>query len=220
MVAVRENHPDIVQLLIARGADVNAQDADRARRRSWVLPNSVPGFGHGIGIVRGGLPPRGSRQPIPGAMTPLLYAARDGRLEAARMLLDAGADIESAATPTPSRRSSCRDHQQPPRRRTLPDRARRGHQGRGLVRPHAALGRGRDPQHGHGQRHVREQHRSRAVARVDQGPARARRQAERADEGSPARSAARSFALPVRWRGWTSLARRRSSPRRSPATSP
>ena len=26
-----------------------------------MLPNSVPGFGHGVGIVRGGLPPRGSR---------------------------------------------------------------------------------------------------------------------------------------------------------------
>ena len=59
-----------------------------------MLPNSVPGFGHGIGIVRGGLPARGSRYLIPGAMTPLLYAARDGRLESARLLLDAGADIE------------------------------------------------------------------------------------------------------------------------------
>ena len=61
-----------------------------------MLPNSVPGFGHGIGIVRGGLPERGSRYLIPGAMTPLLYAARDGRLESARLLLDAGADIEQA----------------------------------------------------------------------------------------------------------------------------
>ena len=44
-----------------------------ARRRdtAFVLPNSVPGFGHGIGIVRGGLPDRGSRYLIPGGMTPL-----------------------------------------------------------------------------------------------------------------------------------------------------
>ena len=92
MVAVRENHADVVKLLIARGASVNAKTRT-GRTPPWVLPNSVPGFGHGIGIVRGGLPARGSRPPIPGGMTPLLYAARDGRLDVVRMLLDAGANI-------------------------------------------------------------------------------------------------------------------------------
>jgi ankyrin len=92
MVAVRENHSEIVKLLIARGASVNARTRV-GRTPAWVLPNSQPGFGHGIGIVRGGSPDRGRRAPIPGGMTPLLYAARDGRLETARMLLDAGADI-------------------------------------------------------------------------------------------------------------------------------
>jgi ankyrin repeat protein len=93
MVAVREDHPEIVKLLVDRGADVNAKTRT-GQTPQWVLPNSVPGFGHGVGIVRGGLPPRGSRQPIPGALSPLLYAARDGRLEAARLLVAAGADIE------------------------------------------------------------------------------------------------------------------------------
>ena len=93
MVAVREGHTPIVRMLIEARADVNAQTR-AGRTPNWVLPNSVPGFGHGVGIVRGGLPPRGSRQPIPGALTPLLYAARDGRLEVARVLLDAGADID------------------------------------------------------------------------------------------------------------------------------
>jgi ankyrin repeat protein len=92
MVAVRENHPDIVKLMIARGGSVNARTRI-GRAPQWILPNSVPGFGHGIGIVRGGLPARGSRAPIPGGMTPLLYAARDGRMDIVRMLLDAGADI-------------------------------------------------------------------------------------------------------------------------------
>src|SRR5262245_40923642 len=92
MVAVRENHPDVVKLLIARGAAVAAKTR-QGRAPSWVLPNSVPGFGHGIGIVRGGLPERGSRAPIPGGMTPLLFAARDGRVEIVRTLLDARADI-------------------------------------------------------------------------------------------------------------------------------
>ena len=92
MVAVRENHPEVVKLLIGRGASVKAKTRI-GRTPPWVLPNSVPGFGHGIGIVRGGLPTRGSRPPIPGGMTPLLYAARDGRLDIVQMLLDAGADI-------------------------------------------------------------------------------------------------------------------------------
>lgn len=92
MVAVRENQPAIAKLLISRGASVNAKTR-AGRAPQWILPNSVPGFGHGIGIVRGGLPPRGSRAPIPGGLTPLLYAARDGRMDIVGMLLDAGANI-------------------------------------------------------------------------------------------------------------------------------
>jgi uncharacterized protein len=92
MAAVRENHPPIVQLLIDRHADVNAKTRV-GKTPPWVLPNSVPGFGHGVGIVRGGLPERGSRYLIPGGLTPLLYAARDGRLESARILVDAGANV-------------------------------------------------------------------------------------------------------------------------------
>ncbi len=92
MVAVRENHPRVVQLMVERHADVNARTRT-GRTPPWILPNSVPGFGHGIGIVRGGLPERGSRYLIPGGLSPLLYAARDGRLESARMLVAAGADV-------------------------------------------------------------------------------------------------------------------------------
>jgi ankyrin repeat protein len=95
MMAVREDHPDVVKLLVDRGANVNVQTRTGAAP-AWILPNSVPGFGHGIGIVRGGLPDRGSRYLIPGAMTPLLYAARDGRTDSARTLLAAGAEIERA----------------------------------------------------------------------------------------------------------------------------
>ena len=93
MMAVREDHPDVVRVLVDRGASVNAATRTGATP-GWILPNSVPGFGHGIGIVRGGLPDRGSRYLIPGAMTPLLYAARDGRIASAKVLLAAGAEIE------------------------------------------------------------------------------------------------------------------------------
>ena len=94
MVAIRENHPDIVQLFVERGANVNAKTR-QGETPGFILPNSVPGFGHGIGIVRGGLPERGSRYFIPGALTPLLYAARDGRLDAAKILVAAGADSKT-----------------------------------------------------------------------------------------------------------------------------
>ena len=92
MVAVRENHPAVVKLLIDTHADVNAATRT-GKAPAWILPNSIPGFGHGIGIIRGGLPDRGFRYLIPGGMTPLLYAARDGRLESARMLVAAGANV-------------------------------------------------------------------------------------------------------------------------------
>jgi ankyrin repeat protein len=95
MMAVRENRTEVVQFLVERHADVNAQTRT-GQAPGWVLPNSVPGFGHGIGIVRGGLPERGSRYTIPGSLSPLLYAARDGRLEAARILVSAKADLELA----------------------------------------------------------------------------------------------------------------------------
>ena len=94
MLAVRENQPDMVRLLVSKGADVNATTRVGATP-NWVLPNSVAGFGFGKGIIRGGLPAdRGSRYLIPGGMTPLLYAARDGRLEVARILVSNGANIE------------------------------------------------------------------------------------------------------------------------------
>jgi uncharacterized protein len=92
MFAVREHRPQVVSLLLAKGAQVNARTRI-GNAPGWVLPNSVPGFGHGVGIVRGGLPPRGSRPPIPGGLSPLQYAARDGHIDIATLLLDAGADI-------------------------------------------------------------------------------------------------------------------------------
>ena len=94
MIAVRENHEAAVQILLEAGASANAQT------RKGPTPNFVPpckgtGCGsEGVGINRGGLPDRGRRAEVKGGMTPLLYAARDGNVSAARRLVDAGADLE------------------------------------------------------------------------------------------------------------------------------
>jgi ankyrin repeat protein len=96
MLAVREAHPQIVALLLARGADVDA------RTRVGGAPKFVPpckgtGCGsEGVGINRGGLPDRGRRGAAAGGLTPLHFAARDGRAKEAELLLAAGADVELA----------------------------------------------------------------------------------------------------------------------------
>jgi ankyrin len=94
MLAAEGGHVDVVRALLAHEADV------RARTRTGTTPAPrLPcvdrtGCGsHGVGIIRGGLPEHGSRAPIPGAMTPLMYAAREGRIEVARLLLQAGANV-------------------------------------------------------------------------------------------------------------------------------
>jgi ankyrin repeat protein len=94
MWAVRANHREAATLLLAHGAKVDAVTRTGSTP-PWVPPNAGGGS-HGLGIIRGGWPERGSRAPIPGAMTALLYAARDGRPELARMLLDAGAAVNQA----------------------------------------------------------------------------------------------------------------------------
>ena len=93
MFATRAGHPDIARYLLEQGANPNARTKVGDTPR-WILPNSQRGFGFGLGIIRGGTPAdRGRREPIPGGMTPLLYAARHNQTEIAAMLLEAGADL-------------------------------------------------------------------------------------------------------------------------------
>jgi ankyrin repeat protein len=92
MLAARSGSAPLVRLLIERGADVNAQTRT-GDVPAFRLPGANSGS-KGAGIVRGGWPERGERDPIPGAKTPLLYAAREGHVDVATLLLASGAQIE------------------------------------------------------------------------------------------------------------------------------
>jgi len=94
MFAARAGQKSIVDYLLTQGADPDAR-TDTGDIPDWVAPNSQRGFGFGIGIIRGGTPAdRGRREPVPGGMTPLLYAARHGYTEIVDLLLQQGADIQ------------------------------------------------------------------------------------------------------------------------------
>lgn len=96
MMAVRERHEEVVATLIEHGADVDARTAV-GPAPAFRPPCKGTGCGsEGVGINRGGLPDRGRRDAASGGMTPLLYAARDGALDEARLLVDAGADVSLA----------------------------------------------------------------------------------------------------------------------------
>ncbi len=94
MLAARAGHAPIVSLLIEHGARVDTQT--RTGNTPKFRPPSSNSGSKGAGIVRGGWPERGERDPTPGAKTPLLYATREGHENVAKILLDAGAQIEKA----------------------------------------------------------------------------------------------------------------------------
>ena len=94
MIAVRGDHPAVVDLLIQRKAKIEART--RVGPTPPARPPGAGGGSHGEGIVRGGIPDQGARPATPGGMTPLLYAARDGRIESAKLLLVAGAKVNQA----------------------------------------------------------------------------------------------------------------------------
>ena len=81
MWAVAQGYPEVARLLLERGASVEA----RTRSRSLLVSLEGGTGGTDPGQVR------------LGGFTPLLFAARQGGVESARLLLDAGADVNDAA---------------------------------------------------------------------------------------------------------------------------
>jgi ankyrin repeat protein len=85
MWAVAQQHHHVVQLLLQRGAHVGARSKVRHR---WVNTGRASEAGDTDGT---------QIEEARGGFTPLLFAARNGHIESAKLLLAAGANIDDAA---------------------------------------------------------------------------------------------------------------------------
>jgi uncharacterized protein len=91
-LAAWSGNAESVAHLIRAGADVNASTR-LGPEPKFVDPNAGRAS-HGDGILRGGVPERGSRPARAGQMTPLHYAAREGHTAVVKLLVESGARIE------------------------------------------------------------------------------------------------------------------------------
>jgi len=88
MWAVAERHPAAVKVLIDGGADINA-------RSNFVGAANGRGFEGRTPVVA--KPDQHVEEFASGWMTPLMFAAREGDLESARLLIAAGASVDAIA---------------------------------------------------------------------------------------------------------------------------
>ena len=87
MWAVANRHPAITRVLLEHGADIHARTATRRRVYNMGGSRSAGSASRGITLAEVTL----------GGSTPLLFAARSGDLESARLLVAAGADVHDTA---------------------------------------------------------------------------------------------------------------------------
>jgi uncharacterized protein len=88
MWAAAEKHPQVVKLLIERGANINAV--------SKITPEPEPFLVKTPGSMGQNFPSTLRFREATGGFTALLFAAQQGDLESTKILLDAGADINFA----------------------------------------------------------------------------------------------------------------------------
>jgi ankyrin repeat protein len=141
MFAARAGHAGVVATLLAHGAEPNVA-TPVGRTPAFIAPNSARGFGFGEGIIRGGVPAdRGRREPTPGGLTPLHFAARQNHVEVAKT---AGRGRCPDQRPRSQRHHAAADGDLQQRRghRALPAGAGRCRQCARLVWAHAAVGSG------------------------------------------------------------------------------
>ena len=87
MWAVANRHPAITRALLERGADIDARTSTRRRVYNMGGSRSAGSASRGIALEEVNL----------GGSTPLLFAARSGDLESARLLVAAGAEVHDTA---------------------------------------------------------------------------------------------------------------------------
>ncbi|MEP7246292.1 MAG: ankyrin repeat domain-containing protein [Gammaproteobacteria bacterium] len=92
MLAAWSGSAQSVNHLIRAGADVNAQT--RLGPEPKFVDAGAGRASHGDGILRGGVPERGSRGARAGMMTALHYAAREGHTSVATLLVGNGAHVD------------------------------------------------------------------------------------------------------------------------------
>ena len=101
MWAVSEKHPAVVQLLASKGADLNM-------RSKIVQPPGRRGDGNMKGFAPRDLKPGEKAESLvdgrdlnlltaSGGLTPLMFAAREGDMDSAKVLVSAGANLNAAA---------------------------------------------------------------------------------------------------------------------------
>jgi len=96
MMAAEGGYTESVRALLEYKANIDARSRTGAPPARKMPCAGQTGCGsHGDGIVRGGLPEQGYQPPIPGNMNALMFAVREGHIEAARLLLDAGSDVNA-----------------------------------------------------------------------------------------------------------------------------
>jgi ankyrin repeat protein len=113
MIAARSGNPDVVEQLLAKGANANARGARGQTALMWAVSQQHPDVVKAL-IARGAdiharsdvwhdmmaVPPHGKpeyNKLIPhGGETALMFAARVGDLDSARLLLAAGANVNDA----------------------------------------------------------------------------------------------------------------------------
>jgi ankyrin repeat protein len=88
MWAVAEGHADAARMLIAGGADVNARSAYVAAANGRGFEGRTPNTNR---------TDTKAEEFASGWLTPLMFAARDGRVDLARILVGAGADVNAGA---------------------------------------------------------------------------------------------------------------------------
>ena len=96
MTATRTGSLEVVELLLARGAEVNARETYHEQTAlMWALAGSHLDIAHAL-IERGA----DALTPSLGGFSPLMFAARAGNIDAVKLLLAHGADVNETVDPT------------------------------------------------------------------------------------------------------------------------